>query len=279
MESRGLSPKTVAAYMSDLVLALGSTAPDRLSLEATLARSRESGASPKTIARRLTAVRSFFRWMRETGYAGADPTEGLRVKQTTQFVPAFLTEDETARLLRTIKTSGDRNKTRDLAMILLMLERGLRVSEVAGIDFSDIAEDGDHMAVVVNEKGLKRSKKALGPMARAGLRAHMLSRVYAENEASPDEKKVSLVGPVFLSAENSRISIGQIENRVKKWVMAAGIEKNVTPHSLRHTFATKMFKDSNNIVLLQMALGHASITTTMRYVHPMNDDLEKALGA
>jgi integrase/recombinase XerC len=272
-DARQLSPHTVAAYRRDLTeLAAfldryfdGSewTWPgvDRLALRAFLGELSRRGRARRTLARKLSAVRSFFRFLHREEYIDANPARAVRAPKLDRPLPAWLTRGEVESLFAAASNraaEGNFAATRDLAMLELFYSTGMRLSELQGIDMADLDLVGDQ--VKVRGKGRKERILPLGRAATTALRRYELRR--AQQLRSGGDRNA-----VFLSARGSRISVRQIQNRVRRLLEAACDDAGVSTHALRHTFATHLLDAGADLRAVQELLGHASLSTTTIYTH------------
>jgi integrase/recombinase XerC len=257
---RHASPHTLRAYQSDLRQLLAFAAPDGLAAVTadTLRhwlRMLDGTKERTSIARKLSAVRSLYRFLLDTGRARHDPTAGLGTPKTRRKLPVHLTLDDVDRLLAT--PPADRwLGLRDRAILELLYSSGLRVSELAGLDWHDV--DTETPAVRVLGKGRKERVVPVGRPALAALAAYRT----AAAEAGRDVRS----GPVFRNARGGRLTTRSVARLMERWVVASGTTK-ATPHALRHTFATHLLGAGADLRAIQELLGHASLSTTQRYTH------------
>ncbi len=269
---RGLSRHTVAAYASDLAK-LGRWLADRgVVLDAVdettvagfLVSLSQGGASARTQARALSSTRGFFRFLVQERRHSLDPTELLDGPRLLAKLPDVLNRDEVLRLLQA--PAGDKpNRVRDRAMLHTMYAAGLRVSELVNLDLGDVnLEDG---FVGVLGKGNKRRLVPLGAHARAAL-VKYLAEVRGK-WARPSSRAC------FVTARGKAMTRQGFWAIVKKYAAAAGIDKPISPHKLRHSFATHLLAGGADLRSVQTMLGHADISTTQIYTHVTGDHLRK----
>lgn len=270
LTAEGKSANTIQAYRRDLCrleemsqVPISTMTPDGFSF--LLARMRQNeGLSPSTVNRVLSSAKSFFRWAVEAEKINADPTVKVRTKRVEQAPPVYLDKAEKNRLLKELRMSKEPHALRDLAIFQLMLGTGIRLAEAVGLDVGDI--DEKHITVTV--KGGKVQKKFLASSVRDVLKRYLKERLSAADDS-----------PAMFLGRNGRISHRQVQNRLDYWASRAGIQKQVTPHVLRHTFATELLTGTGNIYLVKEALGHASVETTAIYAHLSDSALESAIEA
>jgi integrase/recombinase XerC len=192
-----------------------------------------------SIARKLSAVRSLYRFLLDTGRARCDPTAGLATPKTRRKLPVHLTLDDVDRLLVTPPA-----------------DRWLGLRELAGLDWHDV--DTETPAVRVLGKGRKERVVPVGRPALAALAAY--------RAAAADTGADFRSGSVFRNARGGRLTTRSVARLMERWVTASGTTK-ATPHALRHTFATHLLGAGADLRAIQELLGHASLSTTQRYTH------------
>jgi integrase/recombinase XerD len=274
---RGLSRNTLEAYRCDL-LQYG-TFLQRGGLDALTVAHKELAAflaelaagdeqrppvAPATLQRKAACLRSFYRHLRREGIIEHDPTAELRGPRKSQRLPQVLTRDQVARLLSTPRGS-DPAALRDRALLELMYACGLRVSEVAGLELSDV----DLELGVLTARG-KGSKERLVPIGREAIAA---LRVYLERG------RPRLVGllpdtRVFVNQRGKGMTRQGLYKIIQGHARAAGLDGKMSPHTLRHTFATHLLAGGCDLRSLQEMLGHADIATTQIYTHLSADRLK-----
>jgi integrase/recombinase XerC len=266
---RGASPHTLRSYRADLTdcaafLAAGRLGPlvgaDARTLRAYLAALHERGLARTSIARRLAALRSFFRFLMRRGRASANPARDVSTPKLPRKLPAYLPIDESEALLRVAPppTAGG---VRDRAILELFYATGIRVAELAGLDVEDL--DLREGAVRVLGKGRKERIVPVGRKAVEALRAYLARE--GERES----------GPVFLNGRGGRLTVRSVHRIVRARARAAGLHRRVSPHTLRHTFATHLLDAGADLRLIQELLGHARLGTTQKYTHVSTDRLMK----
>ena len=263
---KGLSPRTLDAYMSDVeifVAYIQEGGGDILTVELEQLRSYiatlvDVGIHPRTQARLLSSLRSFYGFLKMDGYIESNPTELLKSPKLPMYLPDVLTLDEIDRVIDAIDLSqleGQRNR----AMIEVLYSCGLRVSELCNLKISDLYLDEEFIRVT--GKGDKQRLVPISPRAIAELN-------YYFNDRDHIEIKPGYEDYVFISERRrkplSRITVFHI---VKELVEAAGVQKNVSPHTFRHSFATHLLEGGANLRIIQAMLGHESIATTEIYAH------------
>ncbi|MBI4558344.1 MAG: site-specific tyrosine recombinase XerD [Candidatus Hydrogenedentes bacterium] len=268
----GLSEKTVSAYHSDIARYLGYLegrgiqSPDAITRELLLEfliALRKEGQSGRSTARRLSAIRRFHAFLREEGQAASDPTEGFESPRCVKRLPRALSVAEAERLT-TAPDTATRDGIRDTAILELFYSSGLRISELGGLRLQDvsIAES----CIRVRGKGSKVRLVPLGEKAMQRLREWV--EVRSQGKLRSDT--------VFLSSRGGRMGRTSVWRVVKRYARAANIRDNVTPHMLRHSFATHLLDNGADLRAVQEMLGHADISTTQVYTHVSVERLSRA---
>ncbi len=256
------SPRTVDAYRRDLAALAafrGSGVGDATveELERWLAAMRADGLAPSTVARRVSAVRSYFRHLILIGTRGDNPATGLQLPRRGRRLPRALSPAETERLIEAADGTTPRTR-RDRALVELLYGAGLRVSEAVGLDRS--AVDVEERIVRVLGKGGKERLVPLGrPAAEAVRRYLALGRPHLDRRYRPE---------LFLNARGGPLTRAGAFLILRKLAGKAGLEpERVHPHLLRHSFATHLLEGGADLRSVQEMLGHADLGTTERYTH------------
>jgi integrase/recombinase XerC len=269
---RRCSPRTVEAYRADLgrLVALDSTA-DLLQLaqadiRRAAARLHGAGLSPATLARTLSAWRSFYRWLGERQRVAANPVVGVRPPRRAKRLPKALAVDAAVRLAEQAPTEGAL-ALRDRAMVELLYSSGLRLAELVSLDWRHHAREAGRPAsaswldlaareVVVTGKGAKTRSVPVGAAAVRALQDWLAARAELAKVDEP---------ALFVSARGTRISPRNVEARVARLARLLGLGVHVHPHALRHSMASHVLQSSGDLRAVQELLGHASIATTQIY--------------
>ena len=263
LERRGSSRHTVRAYGGDLAeLAEWATGrgkePGSLAyrdLRSYAAALSERGLARASVARKLAAVRSLHDHLARTGEASQNPAELLPMPKKASRLPRVLGPDEIARLLDRIPASGPL-EVRDRAMLELAYACGLRAEEIVNVDAE--AVDFESETVRVTGKG---SKTRIVPMGEPAQRALERYLSQARPALAADRAEPAL----FLSRRGRRLSPSDIRRRLDRWVREAAVAGHVSPHTLRHSFATHMLEGGADLRSIQELLGHSSVSTTQVY--------------
>jgi len=269
---RGLSANSVAAYRRDLrdltaflrarrTAADGAVAAD---LEAYFGGPGGRGA-PTSVARRSSAVRGFYRYLFNEGRIDGDPTRPVRSPRRRESLPRVLSVEEIEAILAAVRASGDEGQ-RDLAMIELLYGCGLRVSELVGLRVADVDLEAGLLRCV--GKGDKERVVPLGGYASAAVRRYL-------NEGRRRALRGRRRDELFLNAHGRRLTRQGVDYLLRRRVRAAGIERVVSAHTLRHSFATHLVRAGADLRSVQEMLGHASVATTQVYTHVSAEHLRE----
>lgn len=218
------------------------------------AKCHGDGLQGRSLQRRLSAIRSFFRFLIRSGAATNNPANGIRAPKTPRRLPATLDVDQTAQLL----ASDDQSDVgvRDLALMELIYSSGLRLSEAVGLNLADL-DDGSGTVTVIG-KGKKTRIVPVGAKAQEAIERWLSVRATwpgAQSDA------------VFISRRGKRISPRTVQSRLKLWAIKQGVAVNLHPHMLRHSFASHILESSGDLRAVQELLGHANLSTTQIYTH------------
>ncbi|MEA1933748.1 MAG: site-specific tyrosine recombinase/integron integrase [Thermodesulfobacteriota bacterium] len=272
---KGYSPHTVSSYLRDLREFSGvageknkvADIDSRVVRAYVFSLNRKNKSS--SVARKLSTLRTFFRFLIREQIIDSDPVVSISSPRQDAYMPVFLSVDEVFSLM---EAPGDNDtfKERDLAVLELLYSTGMRVSELVSLDMNRL--DFDSKMVTVTGKG---NKERLLPMGRPAVEA--LSAYFPQRETlilnrikrgKKAEKKA-----LFLNGRGSRITSRSIERLVGTYSDRAGITLRVTPHALRHSFATHLLEMGADLRSVQELLGHESLSTTQKYTHLNMDHL------
>jgi integrase/recombinase XerC len=281
--AKGYSHNTCRAYRSDLEEFAGVVAKDREGGETSASRNpavpietidtlsiREylgflhRRNRKTTIARKLAALRSFFRYLVKQGILRESPADFILTPKHQRAIPTYLAVDDMFRLLDSVESDtllGRRNR----AMFETMYSCGIRVSELAGMNLKDVDFAGG--IIKVRGKGSKERMVPIGKKARASIAAY---REALEKDAGIGS---NAGGPLFLNNNKGRLTPRSIARILDKIARECGLAMPVSPHALRHTFATHMLDAGADLRAVQELLGHKSLSTTQRYTHVSIDRL------
>ncbi len=270
--NRNVSAHTVRAYESDLGQFLAHVAEvrgvkrrdldpaslDRTAIRSFLGASHARGLSRATAARRLSAVRTFLRYLRREELLAGDPGALVPTPKREVRMPAHLSEQEVALLLAQ-PAGNDPLGRRDRAILEMFYASGLRLSELAGLDMDDVNLTAK-MVRVLGKGGKPRLVPFNGSTA-AAVRAYLKDRPHVARDARRERD------PLFLNYRGSRLTTRSIDRLVRRYVAASSARLGISPHALRHSFATHLLQRGADLRVIQELLGHSRISTTQRYTH------------
>jgi len=213
----------------------------------------------RSVARKLATLRSFFRYLIREEAVKADPMSGVSSPKLNKPLPKFLDVNEVAKLIESAD-AGDTAGLRDRAMMEVLYSGGIRVSELVSLDCGDVDIIGE--VIKVKGKGKKERLAPIGGKAAAALTEYLKARNAGENA-------------VFLNKFGGRMTARSVERMLQKYLKKAAIDKKISPHALRHTFATHMLDAGANLRVVQELLGHKNLSTTQIYTHVTAEKLKK----
>jgi integrase/recombinase XerC len=271
---RGVSERTASAYRRDLLhfsayCANHGLSPEKASqaqVRGFIADLSAEGAASVSINRSLSSIRGFYRWMLRFGLRKDDPSSPLRNLKTPKTLPVFLWEAEMAHFSTLPEKAGILWPDRDKALILAMYSGGLRISEAASISLKSVAHDFSSARIV--GKGNKERQVFFSEEAKEALLAYLPARKARIKAERPTDR-------LFISLKGDPISVPGLRWIITKYSERSGLDKNIHPHSLRHSFATHLVNSGCDVRVVQELLGHASISTTQRYTHVNMEHLKK----
>lgn len=294
---RNASPHTISNYLLDIAQFARFTwtadasppfawgGADRFQARAFLVDSQKRGSEATTTSRKLSSLRAFFKYMEREEMVASNPFAGLKAPKRARKLPHFLSVDEVNRLLaapikcwtdrKTPEGGRERSMTeyaakRDAAILEVLYSTGGRVSEVAGL--SEAAVDMLTGVAQVRGKGKKERLCALGRPACRALREAVNLRDALWPEVA---KRAGGVKPLFVNCRGDRLTTRSIERLLKKYLVEARLNPAISPHALRHSFATHMLDAGADLRSVQELLGHASLSTTQIYTHVTVEKLKK----
>jgi integrase/recombinase XerD len=272
---RGLSRNTLEAYRSDLLQygrflaerdtdSLGASSADVSAFLAALGGTGGRLASPATIHRKTACLRSFYRHLRREGILDDDPTAGVPSPRRARKLPRVLTRGEVGRLLAAPSGTGPTD-LRDRALLELMYASGLRASEAIGLEVADL--DGEDRTLRARGKG---SKERIVPVGRVA--AEAIER-YLER-GRPALVGASVETHLFVNFRGGSLTRQGLYKIVRRHAITAGLAERMSPHTLRHTFATHLLAGGCDLRSVQEMLGHADVATTQLYTHLSSERLK-----
>jgi integrase/recombinase XerC len=263
-----LSPHTQQSYLQDLHKLRLFCSEARINdinridvqhIRQLVAYFHRKGLSGRSLQRVLSGIRTFFNYLQKSGKVKIDPTAGIRAPKSPKPLPKTLDVDQVGQLL---DISGDGwMVTRDRAMLELFYSSGLRLSELTGLDMSDI--DIRNGSVRVTGKGNKTRELPVGRFAREAIQKWLTIRSNELSEAM-DKKDIHAL---FISKQGKRIHPRTVQQRLKYYSVKQGLLNPLNPHMLRHSFASHLLESSSDLRAVQELLGHANISTTQVYTH------------
>jgi integrase/recombinase XerC len=265
-----LSPHTVLAYTRDInqfldfVKSKGSLFDDPQRIDPAFARSylrwlELKHFSKKSVARKISSCRAFFRYLLRERKIKLNPFENILTPKLGKRLPSFLYPEEVLKLLKAVNLKH-KNGPRDLAIIELIYASGMRVGEVAKLRTENI--DLGSGEVLVQGKGDKERVVLIGSHAINSIKAYLVNR----------NKKAD--SQLFMGRAGTKLTSRSIERMIRKYAKKAGLEKRVTPHTLRHSFATHLLGGGADLKVVQELLGHSSLSTTQIYTHITKEKLK-----
>lgn len=253
---RGVSPHTIRAYRKDLAIFFES-APEDIQLSDVrgfVASEINRGLMKSTASRRLAALRSFLKYLHSEGHIKSNPAKLVQSPKLPQKLPRFLSVDEIFELVEKPEGIGFL-PVRDKAILELLYSSGLRVAELAALDLDDVnLKEG---SVKAKGKGKKERIVPVGKKAIEALKSYMVERLILKRSTPA----------FFLNRSGKRLTDRSIRRLVQKYSKALALSGKVSPHTLRHTFATHLLQSGADLRVIQELLGHSSLSTTQKYTH------------
>jgi len=290
VKERDMSPNTVSAYRRDLrdfstylatlkgIAGWDWNTLGRTEIRGFLAHCTRRGLAKRSIARSLSAVRSFYRWMHRDERVDVNPARAVGSPRLSRTLPKYLSKTKAETLMAHASTrsqSGDFGDVRNFAMIELFYSCGLRLSELRGVDLGDL--DLVSQQVKVRGKGRKERIVPVGDHAQRALRNYLVvrDRLLAKVSGTAGKKSTIARSAVFLSERGARLSPRGVQHAIVGLLSAVDEGAGLSTHSLRHSFASHMVEAGANLRAVQELLGHASLSTTQIYTHISPERLKK----
>ncbi len=280
-EGRQLSPHTVAAYRRDLAQFqdwLGTQRAewdwsdvDRLDLRSYLGYLARLGLARRSIARKLSAVRSFFRWLHREGVVEANPARTVRSPRGERTLPAWLTRADLDRVFvfaENRAAEGGFTGTRDLAILEAFYATGMRLAELQRLSLRDVDLVADQ--VKVRGKGRKERILPLGSVAATAIRRYEPRRLEVVRRSTRPDRDA-----LFLSEQGRRLSTRRVQEIVTRFFDVVAEPGELSTHSLRHSFATHLLDAGADLIAVKELLGHESLSTTRIYTHTSRERLKQ----
>jgi integrase/recombinase XerC len=272
---RNLSPHTLRSYLADLRQFRGYIEENGLIPHAALERDQLAAIDhlvvrsflsslyrrkvrKVTVVRKIAALRTFFNYLLREGKVRVNPAEMVQAPKAEKYLPTFLPVEEMFSLLN-LQFAGDAAGSRDRAMLELFYSSGMRVSELTGLNLGDI----DFAQGLVKVRG-KGKKERIVPVGGQALRS--VQEYLARRDEFPQERRATEGDlPLFIGRNGKRITQRSVARIVDRYVLQSGISKKVSPHTLRHSFATHLLDAGADLRAIQELLGHANLSTTQKY--------------
>jgi integrase/recombinase XerC len=286
--NRHVSPHTVRAYESDVsqylafvaattgkkISELGAADLDMDSVRLHLAGQNKADKARTTVARKLSGLRTFIKYLRREEIIEHDPAAMAVAPKRDQTIPTHLSEPEIARLIETPNT-GDALGRRDRAILELFYASGLRLSELVAIDLEDL-NLGDRMVRVMGKGGKERilpfNQSTVAALKawmkdRAAIVTTRSSRRTARSARTSRAQDLKTSDPLFVNYRGTRLTGRSVDRLLRRYVAQCSMRMGVSPHALRHSFATHLLQRGADLRAIQELLGHARLSTTQRYTH------------
>ena len=285
--NRHLSPHTVRAYDSDVtqylafvagetgkkMSQLGPADLDINTVRAHVAALNAAGKARSSVARKLSALKTFVQYLRREEVIEHDPTAIAVAPKRDHTIPVFLSEPEITRLIETPNT-GDPLGRRDRAILELFYASGLRLSELVAVDLEDLNLSGRMVRVM--GKGRKERLLPFNQSAADAIRAWIKDRAAILSARKPSRAKpvrpsrpqaLKPSDPLFINYRGTRLTDRSVDRLLRKYVAQCSTRMGISPHALRHSFATHLLQRGADLRAIQELLGHAALSTTQRYTH------------
>ena len=230
---------------------------DYFVLRRYLAQLKGKQLKPRTLARKLSSLRSFFKFLSREGHVQANPSALLATPKLDKKLPQFLTEQEVAKLLESPQVK-ELSGLRDRAILETLYSTGIRVSELVGMNIDHV--DFISNIVKVFGKGKKERLVPIGSKALNAIKAYLDQRKHASQA-------------VFLNKNGTRLTDRSVRNITNKYIRITSIKSNISPHALRHSFATHLLNRGADLRSVQELLGHVNLSTTQIYTHMTTEKL------
>lgn len=240
---------------------------DYLALRGYLACLKELSLSKVSIARKIASIRSFFKFLCREGILKTNPASSLSTPKRDKPLPKFLDENEVIRLIEAPE-GGSPASLRDRAILEILYSTGIRVSELVGLNINNVDQIGGVMKVYGKGK-----KERLVPVGDSALKA---IRRYIDGERYKENRGVDTYGALLRNSRGARITDRSVRRIINKYILKASIQQKVSPHTLRHSFATHLLNRGADLRSVQELLGHANLSTTQIYTHITTERLKAA---
>jgi integrase/recombinase XerC len=266
---RNVSPHTLRGYLSDLEQLstfLGDkelSAVDHQTLRRFIAHLMQGEVKKSSIARKLSAIRSFFRYLNRDGTLTSNPARLVATPRREKRLPAVLTADDALRLMESPNAKKPEDHAmmlRDRAVLETLYSTGIRASELIGMNREDIDHHGS--LIRIRGKGRKERIVPIGTKARGAIDAYLTS-----------PSRIAETAAIFIGPSGKRLTARTVQRILENHRKQLGMQQKASPHTLRHSYATHMLESGADLRAIQELLGHASLSTTQRYTHVNLDSL------
>ena len=281
LRRRDVSPHTLTAYENDVATFLKHTSQirqkpvdalttadvDAFAIRAFLGELHKQRISASSSARKLSAIRTFVKFLQREELIGDDPSSLVASPKKPETIPAHLSVSEMSRLLEMPDPSTPLGR-RDRAILELFYASGLRLSELVGLDMEDV--NLSSRMVRVMGKGRKQRLVPFNMSTADAVRAWLKDRAAAGHRtdvAGQAKRPRAAAAPLFLNYRGGRLSTRSVDRLVRRYVASCGAKFGISPHALRHSFATHLLANGADLRAIQELLGHARLSTTQRYTH------------
>ena len=234
---------------------------DRLDIRKYLAFLKGKNLTKRTIARKLSCLRSFFRFLAREGYIGSSPVAGISSLKLEKRLPVFLNVDKVEKLIESPDSETLRG-LRDRAVLETLYSTGMRVNELVGLNIGRVDFIGG--MVKVYGKGKKERLIPIGDKALRAIRDYLAKQTTKKKDSQP----------LFLNKNNKRLTDRGIQNLVNRYIKIASLKEKISPHTFRHSFATHLLDKGADLRSVQELLGHVSLSTTQIYTHITTEHLK-----
>lgn len=264
---KNASSHTIASYLIDLKQARDFLANkdvqkiERLDVRKYLAHLKGKDLKKRSVARKLSALRSFFRFLMRDGYVNSNPLAGISAPKLEKFLPIFLDVRKVSKLIESPDPKSILG-IRDRAILETLYSTGIRVSELVSLNLDRVDFIGGVIKVL--GKGKKERIVPIGDRALRKIREYLTKRTRQRKSATV----------LFLNKNNKRLTDRGVQNLIKKYIRIIALRENVSPHTFRHSFATHLLDKGADLRSVQELLGHASLSTTQIYTHITTEHLK-----
>lgn len=262
---------------------MGSISPDTItkrivegtpdSIRSFLSHLGSKEYSAATMARKIATLRSFYKWANRRGLSKTNPMTAIRTPRQAKRLPKAITVEQIEKLLAT-PSDRDVLGLRDRAMLETLYSTGLRVSELVGLNFEDLDEAGE--ALRIRGKGKKERMVPLGMHALAAVKRYVQLVMGDPRCTGWFQSENGKPKPLFVNKHGKRLSSRSVRRKLDKYLTTAGLDPDISPHTLRHSFATHLLENGADLRSVQELLGHQSLSTTQIYTHLTTQRLQDA---